>query len=169
MICSTAPYPVHAHPPLPASASNTRVTTRHPRMVTRRRGPWLQGWSQGWGWGKGSASDEAAAAIDGNDFTIPQLEPGEVNPTSIVEVEIERPTRSKRQVNAAVQIWAPTSVVYAILTDYDHLAEFIPGYEPPDHLCITWSCLTAGVHLQYEAGHYPCAPLAWIHCALRAV
>jgi len=88
---------------------------------------------QGWGWVRGASG---AAVDDGAEAdSVAQPQPGTPgeglipNPRSIVDVDIERPSRSVRQVNAAVQIYAPATVVYDILTDYDNLAAFIPGYE----------------------------------------
>jgi hypothetical protein len=93
---------------------------------------------QGWGWVRGASEaavdDGEEAGIDAQAQPRTPVEELIPNPRSIVEVDIERPSRSVRQVNAAVQIWAPADVVYDILTDYDNLASFIPGYVKLDPL-----------------------------------
>ena len=44
-----------------------------------------------------------------------------------VDVTVERAARNSRRLYAAVQIAAPTDVVWGALTDYEGLGNFIPG------------------------------------------
>ena len=50
----------------------------------------------------------------------------DVRPT-VVQVEVEQGPRNSRRLYAGIDIAAPQDIVWGALTDYDGLAEFIPG------------------------------------------
>lgn len=58
----------------------------------------------------------------------------EGDPTSAVRVVIEVPARNKRRICADTLINAPLEIVWAVLSDYDRLSEYIPNLAKSDLL-----------------------------------
>jgi hypothetical protein len=71
-----------------------------------------------------------------------------------VAVTVEPAGNNARRLYAGVDVYAPVSVIWSALTDYDGLGDFIPG----THACMhTWA---------HGLQHMPLPPSRWQPCQL---